>query len=68
MTIQVTRDGLKFTEPTAEEQATWERIRRSIIASERELIIDRLTDLKGNAKHVTLDVQAIINWLRKGDL
>jgi hypothetical protein len=68
MTIQVTRDGLKFTEPTPEEQATWERIRRSIIASERELIIDRLTDLKGNAKHVTLDVQAIINWLRKGDL
>lgn len=66
--IQVTRDGLKFTNPTPEEQATWERIRRSIIASERELIIDRLTDLKGNAKGVMLDTRAIIRWLKQGDL
>lgn len=68
MTIQVTRDGLKFTEPTAEEQATWERIRRSIIASERELIIDRLRDVQGDTQVMLLDVRAIINWLREGDL
>lgn len=68
MTIQVTRDGLKFTNPTPEEQATWERIRRSIIASERELIIDRLRDVQGDSKVLLLDVRAIINWLREGDL
>lgn len=66
--IQVTRDGLKFTNPTPEEQATWERIRRSIIASERELIIDRLRDVQGDSKVLLLDVRAIINWLREGDL
>lgn len=66
--IRITDFGLQFDEPTPEEQATWERIRRSIIASERELIIDRLSDLRGTSRRVTLDVQAIINWLREGDL
>jgi hypothetical protein len=66
--IRVTDSGLQFEQPTPEEQATWERIRRSIIASERELIIDRLRDVQGDTQVMLLDVRAIINWLREGDL